>query len=134
MIPTKVDVYRGTLVAWRRLQSDSVTPMNRCIRPLAAITLLVAPLALTHSSSAQSTDSQPAAAWTAPRTADGQPDLQGHWTNDTYTPLERPVELGDKASFTPEEAAAFVQSKVDELHAQAADDIHYDDAIWQAEN
>ena len=67
-------------------------------------------------------------------TADGQPDLQGFWTNDTYTPLERPVELGDKALFTPEEAAAFFKSKVDDLHAQAANDIHYDDAIWQAEN
>ena len=26
-------------------------------------------------------------------TPDGQPDLQGYWTNDTYTPLERPAEL-----------------------------------------
>ncbi len=62
------------------------------------------------------------------------PGPQGHWTNDTYTPFERPVELGDKQTFTAEEAAAFFQSKVDELHAQADDDIHYDDAIWQAEN
>ena len=67
-------------------------------------------------------------------TAAGHPDLQGHWTNDTYTPLERPAELGDKATFTAEEAAAFFKSRVDELLAQAADDIHYDDAIWQAEN
>ena len=28
--------------------------------------------------------------YTAPRTPDGQPDLQGFWTNSTYTPLERP--------------------------------------------
>jgi hypothetical protein len=67
-------------------------------------------------------------------TASGHPDLQGHWTNDTYTPLERPAELGDKRTFTPAEATAFLQSKVEELLAQASDDIHYDDAIWQAEN
>src|SRR5262245_56828647 len=27
--------------------------------------------------------------YTAPRTPDGQPDLQGYWSNTTYTPLER---------------------------------------------
>jgi hypothetical protein len=73
-------------------------------------------------------------AWVEARTADGQPDLQGHWTNDTYTPFERPAELGDKALYSEEEAAAFFKSRVDDLNAQAADDIHYDDAIWQAEN
>jgi hypothetical protein len=29
-------------------------------------------------------------AWTVPRLLDGQPDLQGFWTNATITPLERP--------------------------------------------
>jgi hypothetical protein len=108
--------------------------MNRRIRHLAAVAALAAPIALPFAVAAQSADSEPPTAWTVPRTAVGHPDLQGHWTNDTYTPLERPAELGDKETFTPEEAAAFFQSKVDELHAQAADDIHYDDAIWQAEN
>ena len=42
----------------------------------------------------------------APRTPDGQPDISGIWTNDTLTPLERPPELGDKAFYTAEEAAA----------------------------
>ena len=31
-----------------------------------------------------------AKAWSVPRTADGKPDLQGNWTNETLTPLERP--------------------------------------------
>ena len=72
--------------------------------------------------------------WAAAVTADGQPDLQGDWTNDTYTPLERPAELAGKALFTREEAIAFMQARIDRLNAQARDDIHYDDAIWQAEN
>lgn len=46
--------------------------------------------------------------WTAPRTPDGQPDLQGVWTNGTITPLERPPELAGKAFFSsPQEAADF---------------------------
>jgi hypothetical protein len=45
--------------------------------------------------------------WTAPRTANGQPDLQGVWSFATITPLERPTELADKAVLTPEEAAAW---------------------------
>ena len=42
----------------------------------------------------------------APRTAWGDPDLQGTWTNTTTTPLERPDDLGDKETLTDEEWAA----------------------------
>jgi hypothetical protein len=102
---------------------------------LSATALFLAVIVTPGLSSAQSGESSSTdVSFKSPLTADGQPDLQGHWTNDTYTPFERPAELGDKALYTPEEAAAFFKSRVDDLHAQAADDIHYDDAIWQAEN
>ena len=39
-------------------------------------------------------------------TAWGDPDLQGLWTNETRTPMERPVELGSKAFFTEEDVRA----------------------------
>ena len=45
--------------------------------------------------------------YTAPRTPDGQPDLQGFWSNQTYTRLERPNGV-DKEFSTPEEVAAWV--------------------------
>jgi len=50
--------------------------------------------------------------WKAPRTADGQPDLQGIWTNSTITPLERPADLAGKAYFTEQEAAAYEKRTV----------------------
>jgi hypothetical protein len=72
--------------------------------------------------------------YAVPRTPDGQPDLQGFWTNDTVTPLERPTEFGNKEVLTPEEAAAYAKKRNDQFLAQPRDNIHYDDAIWQAEN
>ena len=57
---------------------------------------------LSASAAAQSV----ADATATPRTAWGQPDLQGVWDFRTVTPLERPTDLADKAFLTPEEAAA----------------------------
>src|SRR5688572_16338189 len=37
----------------------------------------------------------------------GDPDLQGTWTNQTLTPLERPAEFAGKAVLTEEEARAY---------------------------
>lgn len=43
--------------------------------------------------------------WVPPRTPSGAPDLQGLWQSVTITPLERPLDLGDKSTYTAEEAA-----------------------------
>ena len=45
-------------------------------------------------------------------TPDGAPDLQGYWSSTTVTPLERPKDLGDKAFFTPEEAAEYAKRQL----------------------
>jgi hypothetical protein len=45
--------------------------------------------------------------YAAPRTPDGQPDLQGIWSNATITPLERPADLAGKATLTAQEAADY---------------------------
>jgi hypothetical protein len=84
-----------------------------------------------QSAAARTKTSRPAA---SARTVDGQPDLQGFWTNDTVTPLERPAEFGNKDILSPEEAAAYAKKRLDQFLAQPKDNIHYDDAIWQAES
>ena len=51
------------------------------------------------------------------RTPWGHPDLEGTWTNATLTPLQRPPELGTKAVFTAEEAAAWARQRVEQTNA-----------------
>ena len=60
---------------------------------------------------------QTARKWTAARTGDGHPDLQGIWTNVTVTPLERPADLSGKAFFTDAEAAAYARQVVERNNA-----------------
>ena len=54
-----------------------------------------------------------------PRTADGHPDLQGTWLNDTMTPLARPPRFAGQAFFSPEEAAEF-EKNFDNVENNAA--------------
>ncbi len=54
----------------------------------------------------------------APRTSDGVPDLQGMWTNNTITPLERPAQFGNRQALTADEQAAMEQAVADQT-AQA---------------
>src|SRR5262245_53332918 len=61
-----------------------------------------------------------AKAWTPARTADGQPDLQGMWTNPTITPFERPATLASKEFLTEQEVAALEQQAA--VRRAAADD------------
>lgn len=58
---------------------------------------------------------RPAAAkpWTVPRTPDGQPDLQGYFTNPNFTPLERPARFAGKEFFTDKEEADFYKAAIE---------------------
>lgn len=65
------------------------------------------------------------------RTADGKPDLEGSWSNGSVTPLERPKELGNKAFFTPEEAAQYAKEQLSKPEPPGPDtDTHYNSAQY----
>ena len=61
-------------------------------------------------------------AYKVPRTPDGQPDLQGYWSNLTYTPLERPRALADKALYTERESIEAFNKAVADTTDQI---VHY---------
>src|SRR5271170_1913855 len=52
-------------------------------------------------------------AWAQPHTPDGQPDLQGVWTNSTLTPVERPAEFQGKPTITEADAVAYEKRTVE---------------------
>ena len=86
-----------------------MTPRLR--RRLAGASALAFALAMLGGSLAAQTPAKPAPAmgakpkpWVVPRTPDGKPDLQGNWTNETQTPLERMGKQG--ATLTTDEASA----------------------------
>jgi len=67
-------------------------------------------------SSATSAAAQGATPW-------GDPDLQGTWTNQTPTPLERPDALGSKRFFTAAEAAKFEATALARLLETVAPEV-----------
>ena len=77
---------------------------------------------------AASAAGQTAKTWSQ-RTPDGQLDLQGFWTNSTYTPLERPANV-TKQFYTKEEAAEIEKKAAAQETEQTTPgttaDVHYD--------
>src|SRR5437762_11917084 len=103
--------------------------MNRHFLTSGALALAVAfPIAAYVAAQGRNPDAAKKA-WTQSRTPDGQPDLQGFWTNATYTPLERPKNVG-KEFYTLEEAREIMKkAAVDEAEQTepgTIPDVHYD--------
>src|ERR1700739_2280568 len=110
----------------------------------ACAALMLSPLAGQSSSAPPTAAAKPAAekamkAYTAPRTPDGQPDLQGVWNNGTITRMERPADLAGKEFFTPQEALEYEKKVVamtnrDKRQPGTQADVGqaYNDAWWDS--
>lgn len=53
-------------------------------------------------------------------TPHGHPDFQGNWTTETATPFQRPEELGEKQTYTMDEAQEWERNKNAELDQREA--------------
>ena len=107
-------------------------PLVALVGLMAVAVMSLSPVAVegqTPASPSGTRASQTAKPYTPPRTPDGQPDLQGFWTNSTYTPLQRPKDV-TKEFYTPAEAieaekkAAANESELTTPGTIA--DVHYD--------
>lgn len=106
---------------------------------LTIATLLAAPLA-GQAVSPPASKATAVKAWTPPHTPDGVPDLQGVWTNNTVTPLQRPKGLAGKEFYTDAELKENQKKEVDRLALNeeegrqtepgTAADVHYDFAEY----
>ena len=79
------------------------------------MTALLAAPAIVHGQAVQKE-------WTAPRTPDGQPDLQGVWLSKSATPLERPKALEGRALLTDQEVAE-LQARANRIFKEGNSDF-----------
>jgi len=68
--------------------------------------------------------------WTVPRLANGKPDLQGTWENNSATPLERPPQLAGKPLLSEDELAA-LQARAAQVFNASADAV-FGDSLYLA--
>src|SRR5258706_4736715 len=121
---------------------------NRILVSISALVLTIIPAAGQATTSAPKAKSAASVkeTYTPPRTPNGQPDLQGVWTNNSVTPLQRPKELAGKEFYTDAELAAVQKAQRERLalddqegepaanhsgvEGAPAENVHYDHAQY----
>ena len=89
----------------------------------------IAPLVTAQAPTAGAQSGNPPKPWKLQRTPDGQPDLQGFWSNTSYVPLERPKNV-TKPLYTKEEVVEAIKraaaTETEQTEPGTVADVHYD--------
>lgn len=96
-------------------RKSTVVVLRSALLVGAAMVLLLSPARAQTAPNAAKTKTSSAGASQTNRTPQGQADLEGAWSIAFLTPLQRDPELGDKQFFTPEEAAAYLKKRSEEV-------------------
>ena len=103
-----------------------MSPVNgRLPLPTSGLFILTAATLLTAAAG------EAQAPWTPPRTSDGQPDLQGVWSDTSITPLERPHVLQGRQFLTEQEMNR-LKARADELFNDPKSDFVAGDSLFLA--
>jgi hypothetical protein len=116
--------------------------MNHCLlvsvaaSPAVLVLLFAQTPAIGQTAPAATKAANTTKAWKPTRTPDGRPNLQGYWTNNTITPLERPKGLGAKEFYSEAELAELMKHEQNRVALNeeegrptepgTAEDVHYD--------
>ena len=77
-------------------------------------------IAIGHAETSAATNTDASSQRILPRTEFGRPDFQGYWFFGSRTPLQRPANLGEKQTYTEEEARELEQRMQERLDRQDA--------------
>jgi hypothetical protein len=102
MRPTPVSGSRQKEIIMREKFSDSM--MSVAIAVVAGSVVVSAPMTPASAQTSAASGTPPAAS-SSPKTPWGEPDLQGIWTDETTTPLQRPARYANQEAFSEAERA-----------------------------
>ena len=97
---------------------------------ITVISLAAISVAAQAPSAAKAKTADKATTWTAPRTAWGEPDLQGVWANNNATPLERPKELEGRQHLSEDEVESLKQHAAELFNGDT--DAAFGDSVFLA--
>jgi hypothetical protein len=104
------------------------------MKPIFAFSAALAIVSLVPMHATAQTSGRAKKTWTQSRTPDGQPDLQGIWSNATTTPLERPSALSGKQVLTDEETIELQKRTAQDRNTDRRDGIGTDADVARAYN